>query len=338
MTKLKGSTTDCSALLRFHFYEEVYYKIDDSSKGFPSDSPEAIGYMVGIAEQVGHFLTYKVLTKDTRRVIARSELRSTKSAHNKRLEFLSGEDLVGGQKIKTFVRSHGEDNSDSIYNESEETKKPVAKLVDLIGKTFLMNKQEDGQQHRARIAELVEGHELDIEQHPERVKFKVSMNNDQYEELLTYQQVLDHILKDEDTEVVWKYKQIVGTQGPLSTSHPEYQGSKYNVLVEWEDGSTSSVPLGILAADDPVACAIYAKENNLLEKPGWKRFKSIARRHKKFIRMVNQAKLRSYRTAPKYMFGYEIPRDYEHAKALDERNGNTKWQDCIKLVVNTLIY
>ena len=88
-------------------------------------------------------------------------------------------------------------------------------------------------------------------------------------------------------------------------------------MVEWEDGSTSAISLSIIAADDPVACAICAKENDLLDQPGWKRFKSIARRHKKYIRMVNQAKLRSYHTAPKYMFGYEIPRDCEHAKQLD---------------------
>ena len=94
--------------------------------------------------------------------------------------------------------------------------------------------------------------------------------------------------------------------------------------------------LSVIAADDPVACAIYAKENDLLDQPGWKRFKSIARRHKKYIRMVNQAKLRSYRTAPKYMFGYEIPRDYEHAKQLDARNGNRNWQKCTKLEMDQL--
>ncbi len=52
--------------------------------------------------------------------------------------------------------------------------------------------------------------------------------------------------------------------------------------------------------------------------------------------MVKQAKLHSYRNAPKYMFGYEIPCDYEHAKHLDKINGNTKWQDCMKLEMQQL--
>ena len=47
--------------------------------------------------------------------------------------------------------------------------------------------------------------------------------------------------------------------------------------------------------------------------------------------MANQAKLRSYNTAPKFKYGFEIPRDYNHAKWLDKRNGNTKWQDATKL-------
>ena len=49
--------------------------------------------------------------------------------------------------------------------------------------------------------------------------------------------------------------------------------------------------------------------------------------------MVNQAKLRSYRTAPKYQYGYEVPRNYAHAIQLDEQNGNTKWQDATDLVM-----
>ena len=42
-----------------------------------------------------------------------------------------------------------------------------------------------------------------------------------------------------------------------------------------------------LAADDPVSCAIYAKENNLLEQEGWKHFKRLAWRQKKLIRLLN---------------------------------------------------
>ena len=84
-------------------------------------------------------------------------------------------------------------------------------------------------------------------------------------------------------------------EGPLKSTDKSYKGSIR--VGEWE---ITSKPLSIIAADDPVACAIYAKERNLLDIDGWKRFKTIAQRHKKMFRMANQAKLRSYRTAPKY--------------------------------------
>ena len=54
------------------------------------------------------------------------------------------------------------------------------------------------------------------------------------------------------------------------------------------------------------------------------------------LRMVNQAKLRSYNTAPKYKYGFEVPHDYKHALQLDERNGNTRWQDATKLEMSQL--
>jgi hypothetical protein len=90
-------------------------------------------------------------------------------------------------------------------------------------------------------------------------------------------------------------------------------------LIEWENGEI----LKIIAANDPVTCAIDARENGLLDQPGWKKFKHIAKNEKKFMCMVNQAKLKSFHTAPKYKYGYKIPRTYEQAKRIDVKNGNT---------------
>ena len=48
-------------------------------------------------------------------------------------------------------------------------------------------------------------------------------------------------------------------------------------MIEWENGEITTEPLAIIAADDPVTCAIYARDNNLLDLAGWKRFKGIAK-------------------------------------------------------------
>jgi hypothetical protein len=47
--------------------------------------------------------------------------------------------------------------------------------------------------------------------------------------------------------------------------------------------------------------------------------------------MVNQAKLRSHRTATKLKSGYQVARNYAEAVRLDERNGNSKCQEAIDL-------
>ena len=98
-----------------------------------------------------------------------------------------------------------------------------------------------------------------------------------YEEVLTYNEILEYIAKneekDDDQAIVWKFKHIAGHQGPLKKGDPGYNGSKFNVLIEWETGELTYEPLDVIAADDPVTCAIYAKDKGLLDEPGWRRFK-----------------------------------------------------------------
>ena len=66
-------------------------------------------------------------------------------------------------------------------------------------------------------------------------------------------------------------------QGPLHPHSKDYKGSRWNVSIEWENGEITWEPLSILAKDDPVTCAIYAEEHNLLEEDGWKKLCHIAK-------------------------------------------------------------
>ena len=321
LQRATGSTPDISPLLRFTWYEPVYYKVDDSD--FPSDSREKLGRFVGIAEHVGHAMTFKVLTDDTLKVLYRSNVRSAlnSSAKNKRI------DLLGGETSPPIIKSR----HDSDDGEPKEAQMPIFQPSDLVGRTFLMNPQEDGQRHRARIVRAIQNSEDGLDKEPTRIKFLCSINDDQAEEILSYNEVLDHIKKDQEDVTIWKFRCITAHEGPLLQSHPNWKGSKYNVMVEWETGEITSEPLALIAADDPVTCALYARDNGLLELDGWKRFKSIAKRQKKLLRMANQAKLRSYRTAPKYKYGFEVPRDYQHALQLDKKTGTDRWKEATKL-------
>jgi hypothetical protein len=136
---------------------------------------------------------------------------------------------------------------------------------DLTGWSFLMDKQSDGQRPRATITQLLEDHESKLEENPTRIKFKLSLNNDQKEDIITYNKMLEYITKDKESDVTWKFRQIVSHEGPT-------QGSQYDLMIEWENGEITKESLRVIATDYPVTCAIYARENGLLDKPGWKFF------------------------------------------------------------------
>ena len=105
------------------------------------------------------------------------------------------------------------------------------------------------------------------------------------EELISYNQLLEHLENAQDQDMgmdqeLYRFRAIIGHQGPLLASDPDWKGSKYNVQVEWETGEITFEPLSIIAADDPVTCAAYAKENDLLALEGWCSFRSLAKKDK----------------------------------------------------------
>ena len=107
-------------------------------------------------------------------------------------------------------------------------------------------------------------------------------------------------------------------------------------MVEWETGEITDEPLSLIAADDPVTCAEYAKKHDLLHLDGWKRLKHIAKNQKQLIRAINQSKIRQVRRSAVYQFGFLIPKDYKQALQLDEQNGNSKWYDATKLEMDQI--
>ena len=276
---LHGSTVDISPMLRFHFWQKVYYAKYETP--FPSTSKEGTGRFVGFSEHVGHALCYKILTDDTQKIIHRSSVRPYDPGDpNIRADMLGGEEEIPVKDPVIKSRSLDNSNLDQTKpSDSTDSHKPATfDPHDVIGRTFLMDQQEDGQRHRARIVKLIEDHESKLQDNPTRIKYVCSVNNDAAEEVITYNQMLDYISREEnDCEKVWKFKCITSHQGPLNPSHPDYKGSSYNVMIEWENGEITAEPLSTIAADDPVTCAIYAKDNDLLNLPAWKRFRAIAR-------------------------------------------------------------
>ena len=336
---LTGITTDISALLQFQFWEPVYFATGDALKydgktPFPSGIAEAKGRFVGFAESVGDVLTYKVLSDDTKKIIYRSYVRSavTESERNLRLDSASGETTTSKPieivKARSNPEVEGEDRTSMVVFEPD----------DLINKTYLTEPDDEGQRFRAKIVQKIVDNNNAIEQNPDRVKFLIQVEGDKADEIVAYRDILNYLEEQmtDTSENVWNFKDIIGHEGPLSPGDPSYKGSSYNVMIAWEDGSRTFEPLSLIVADCPVICAMYGKRMGLLDQPGWRRLKTIAKREKKMVRMANQAKLASFRRGPLYNFGVLVPRSPAEAIKIDAENSNTLWQDAMALEMSQL--
>ena len=345
---LEGTTPDISFLLHFSFYEPVYYRIDSSEPdlNFPSFSNEKKGYWVGFADNQGDSLTWRILTEDTQKIIIRSGVRSAlRTTTNQRLASPSGEGTTlpfpipysqsqnslpldplaaSTSNFEHFVKSQtGEDEDNPI---------PMANIdiPNLLGRSFLLPPEDNGERHMAKV--------IDIDDHGqtlEDIKFKLKINKDQAEEIMSYNQLMDYIQKgtdaEEDPDSLFKFRDIVAHQGPLESTDPNHKGSKYNVMVEWESGEVTYEPLTLISKDDPITCAVYAKKHDLLDTTGWKHLKRYAKTSKRLIRDVKQSRIRQVRASVRYQHGFQVPKDYNDAMRLDKENGNTHWQDAMDL-------
>ena len=345
---LEGTTPDISFLLHFSFYEPVYYRIDSSEPdlNFPSSSNEKQGYWVGFADNQGDSLTWRILTEDTQKIIIRSGVRSAlRTTTNQHLASPSGEGTTlpfpipysqsqnslpldpldaSTPNFEHFVKSQtGEDEDNPI---------PMANIdiPNLLGRSFLLPPEDNGERHMAKV--------IDIDDHGqtlEDIKFKLKINKDQAEEIMSYNQLMDYIQKgtdaEEDPDSLFKFRDIVAHQGPLESTDPNHKGSKYNVMVEWESGEVTYEPLTLISKDDPITCAVYAKKHDLLDTTGWKHLKRYAKTSKRLIRAVKQSRIRQVRASVRYQHGFQVPKDYNDAMRLDKENGNTHWQDAMDL-------
>ena len=160
-------------------------------------------------------MTFKILTDDTRKIIYRSNIRSALDPNSRNLCM---DPLNDEAHIKPIIKSrHDSASGDSSDHGEEACAMPVVDPNDLVGRTFLMPEQEDGQRFRARIVRAIEDHERDLEKDPDRIQFLCSVNDDQFEVILSYNDLIN-CLDENGENIVWKFRRITAHQGPL---HPE---------------------------------------------------------------------------------------------------------------------
>ena len=148
---------------------------------------------------------------------------------------------------------------------------PTFSRDELIGCTYL-HKTADGEVFCNKITQKI----LDQDgANHQKIKFLGNVGENAYIEIIAYSK-LSNITECQveagmhgklDT---WTFQEIVTQESLLSPHSSHYKGLPYNVCICWSDGSESWELLNVTVKDDPVMLASYAKNNNLLEKPGWK--------------------------------------------------------------------
>ena len=142
---------------------------------------------------------------------------------------------------------------------------------------------DNGERLRAKVTrKVVEVIEKADGERVQNLSYILGIGNGKVEEIISYNQLVDHLeaAANEDNEIsddLYKFRALIGHQGPLKATDPIWKGCKYNVLVDWETGEKTYESLSVLVADDPVTCSTYAKENDLLHIDGWKTFRNLQR-------------------------------------------------------------
>ena len=112
---------------------------------------------------------------------------------------------------------------------------PTFDPSDLIGRAFLLPPEENGERHRAKVTrQVVEIIDQDNGQRIENINFILDIGNGKVEELISYNQLLEHLENAQDHDMgmdqeLYRLRAIIGHQGPLLASDPDWKGSKYNV-------------------------------------------------------------------------------------------------------------
>ena len=343
---LLGYTPDITVLLQFQFWEPVYYAKYDAK--FPSDSTEALGRYVGIAESVGNAMTFKILTADDK-VIHRSVVRSATGEGafiNRRADEAASDATVGKTDLNPFIKASDTSTNDKNHARQgcqRDTVKsrrethiknghplPTLDTSSLLGRTFINDPSEDGTQVRAKIEQVdpLRGQLADGRQ--PLFRFRSKVGEETFEHIMTYNKMLEWCDRDLDKDGYFHIDGIIGHRKEKEA------GRGHMVHVKWGDGTSTWNDLGVTFQDDPITVSLYAQKNGLLETPGWKDCRRYVKSPKKLARMVNQARLKSNRTRPVYKYGFQVPRNHEEAVKIDEKYGNTKWQDAEKLEIKQL--
>ena len=228
--------------------------------------------------------------------ITHVHLHDTKTSPNLRLDPPKGEDQP--QDLTSDVFVYGRPNPDGSDNTPPMS---IINFDDLLGRTFLLPMDENGERKRATISEHVKDLCQQQVSRENKLRFKLKIDGDQLDDLISYTQLTEYLEGKTDT-------------GSLEDGL-EYNGSSYNLFIEWETGEQTWEPLSNIIASDPYTCVVYAKKHDLLNTPGWK----LSKRHSKNNNKWKEAADLELDLELEQIKEYHIFKDYGRAKAVYDK-------------------
>ena len=206
---------------------------------------------------------------------------------------------------------YGRPNPDGSDNPPPPPPMSIINFDDLLGRTFPLPMDENGERKRATISEHVKDLCQQQVSREDQLRFKLKIDGEQLDDLIPYNQLMEYLEDKTDTgpleDGFYRFKCIKDHKGPYTSSDPEYNGSSYNLLIQWETGEQIWEPLSNFIASDPYTCAVYAKKHDLLNTPGWK----LSKRHSKDIDKWKEATDLELEQIKEY----QVFKDFGRAKA-----------------------
>jgi hypothetical protein len=255
--RLHSQLPDISMIPNFTFYQGVYYQHHASGSESIIQTREAYSHFVGFAENVGHTLTYKILTSSQPRIVVfHSKIRACVDREQLSGRNLRAENPPAPSDAGSLLSQHdpGEPNTSLTGSPSTpgehiaspadtttppftlwspyDTKLAEGKLLptfdpeDIVGKSFLLPPKEDGTCDTATFTEMIKEYQDDVDRHPDLVKFtRYSVSNEVYDNLISYAQALEYPKTTPQTirsgnSVVSSLTEVLSPQRTQGTSTP----------------------------------------------------------------------------------------------------------------------
>jgi hypothetical protein len=138
------------------------------------------------------------------------------NARNLCLDPLNDEppEVIWSLRKASTALDHGEDFSLHYMEPTDENpERPstgddtvIVDPQELLGCTFFMDTQEDGHRFRAHIVECISDHESNVHHSDDHVKFRISINEDEYKKIITYNELMDFIEKNQENDaIMWQF-------------------------------------------------------------------------------------------------------------------------------------